>query len=190
MASYLVNVNIRCQYEVCGLFGQPSFWLSVFNGKKVTNIPLVRTFITLYVSVYWTCLMTGFDLWWVKQNAELLNLQCRTRCAVRTFNSLHAASLGIQYGRKRVYDYSKFKTFTPSAVFVIYNPGYWGVNIYSSSQCSQAINNDRVCSKFSVSETRSVCNISNWQFLTTSTPAMGTEQVSMSLNFDRPVKRW
>lgn len=143
MASYLVNANIRCQYEVGGLFGQPSFWLSAFNGKKVTIAPLARVFLTSYESVYWICLMTGFDLWWVKQNAVLLNLQCRPRCTVWIFNSLHAASLGLQYGRECVYDYSKFKTFPPSAVFVIYNSGYWRVNIYSSSQCSQAIIHDR-----------------------------------------------
>jgi hypothetical protein len=123
MASYLVNVNIRCQYEVDGLFGQPSFWLYAFNAKKVANVPLARIFVTLHVCLYWMCLMTDFDLWWLKENPVLLNLQCRPRCTVRTFNSLHSASLGIPYGSECVFDYSKFKTLPPSEVFVIYIPG-------------------------------------------------------------------
>ena len=93
------------------MFGQPSFLLSAFNGKKVTNVPLALIFLTLYLSVCGICLMTGFDLWWVKQNAVLLYLQCRPRCTVRTFNSLHAASLGIQYGRECVDDYQYLEPF-------------------------------------------------------------------------------
>ena len=32
------------------------------------------------------------------------------RCTVRTFNSSHAAGLGVQYGRECAYGYYKFKT--------------------------------------------------------------------------------
>jgi len=181
MASYLVNVNIHCQYEVGGLFGQPSFWLSAFNGKKFTNAVLARIFVTLnmFDDRFWSV---------VSQNALLLNFQCRPRCTVRTFNSLHASSLGMQYGLECVYDTLNLKPFHLRRYLLFITQGHWRGNIYSSCHCSQAIIHDRVWSKFRVSETRSVYNISNWQFLTTSTPMMGTEQVSKSLDFDRPYK--
>ena len=102
--------------------GNRIFEYACSTAKKVTNVPLARVFVSLLISVYWICVMTGFDFWCVKENSVLLNLQCRPRCTVRTFNYLHAASLGIPYGLKRAWDYSKLNSLPPSAVFVIYCP--------------------------------------------------------------------